>query len=422
MKALAGALVLGMAAVASAAQAGTTLVGGGATLPALGYGGDVTNRQITPISGSFLAAYSAISGNPSVSYCQTGSGAGKNILAGAAGNNVQNSCAGLAVGTPTPTGFGAPAAGRTDLVRPNFAGADSPLSLTDFNTYVTNTSSLPVQEPVVAGSIAIAFNNPDVDSLNLTQDQVCGIFSGAITNWNDIAPGTTGTITVVYRSDGSGTTFGLSNYLSKVCGGTAAKHFVTDQAFTTVDSLFGLPTGSVGQSGNPAVADFVVNNPGTIAYVESANANAVLSQFATVGGLDPFNDFGVSLVPVGTSDVVYNQAINGADPSTGRPVLSSMSGTSPSSQCIALVKPDAYATQPAGSYPIVAISYFLGNSASNGSDTAAVRNLLWAPYNTAITTNAGLPGGAVQTIGPKTGLSFLSNATASQSVINGCIN
>jgi phosphate transport system substrate-binding protein len=421
MKALAGALVLGMAAVASAAQAGTTLVGGGATLPALGYGGDVTNRQITPISGSFLGAYSAVSGNPQVSYCQTGSGAGKNILAGAAGNNVQNSCAGLAVGTPTPTGFGAPAAGRSDLVRPNFAGADAPLSLTEFNTYVSNVSSLPVQQPVIAGSVAIAFNNPDIGSLDLTEEQVCGVFSGAITNWSDLAPGATGKITVVYRSDGSGTTFAFSNHLSQVCAAQGSNHFVTDQAFTTVDSLFGLPSGSVGQSGNPAVATFVANNPGTIAYVESANAGALLSQYATINGLDPFANFGGSPVTISSSDVVYNQAINGAD-SNGRPVLASMSGTSPTSTCIALVKPDAYATQPAGTYPIVAISYFLANSANNGSDLTAVRNLMWAPYNTAITANAGTPGAPVQTVGPFTGLSFLNNTTANQTKLNACMN
>ena len=414
MKALAGALVLGMVAMASAAQAGTTLVGGGATLPAVGYGGDVTNRQITPGAGSFLAAYSAQVGNPQVSYCQTGSGAGKNILAGVSPNNVQNACSGAAVGTPTPTGFGAPAVGRSDLARPNFAAADSPLALADYTSYVTNNpSSSPVQLPVVAGSITIAFNNPDLASLDLSDAQVCGIFNGSINDWSQISSSALGAIKIAYRSDGSGTTFGLSNHLSQVCGADISGHrFQADQAFTNVVGQFGLPATAVGLSGNPAVADFVANNPGTIAYVESANVGATFGQYATVNGLDPFADFGTTPVVINSSDVVYNQAINGFDTSTGRPKLAVITGA-PSNQCIALVKPDAYA-QPSG-YPIVAVSYFLANSASNGSDTAAVRSLLWAPYNSAVTS-------ATQTIGAGTGLSFLSNATASQSVINGCIN
>jgi phosphate transport system substrate-binding protein len=423
MKALAGALVLGMAAVASAAQAGTTLVGGGATLPALGYGGDVSLRQITPTAGSFLAVYSAQTGNPQVSYCQTGSGAGKNILANAtvAGvtYNVQNSCDGAAVGTPTPTGFGAPAVDRSDLARANFAGADAPLSLSDYTNYTAGTStSTPVQFPVIAGSIAIAYNNADLATLDLSDSQVCQIFNGTITDWSQISSATSGPITVVYRSDGSGTTFGFSNHLTQVCGSVGTKHFQADQAFTNVDALFGLPAGSVGQSGNPAVADYVANHPGSIAYVESANAISVLGQYATVNGLDPLANFGGSAVTINSSDVVYNQAINGFDGTTGRPVLSAISGA-PSNQCIALVKPDAYATQPAGTYPIVAVSYFLANSANNGSDRSAVQNLMWAPYNPTITHNAGTTG-PVSTVGPNTGLSFLSTSFT-QTQVQGCV-
>ncbi|WP_158241439.1 substrate-binding domain-containing protein [Dyella sp. AD56] len=410
MKTLAGALVLGFTAIASAAHAGTTLVGGGATLPALGYGGDVTHRQITPVTGSFLYVYSAQAGNPQTSYCQTGSGAGKNILAGVSGTSVQNACPD---GSATPTGFGAAAVGRSDLTQPNFAGADSPLSASDYSNYVTNrSSSFPVEFPAVAGAVAIAFDKSGVDTLNLTDAQVCQIFSGQVTDWSQISSAS-GPINVVFRSDGSGTTFGFSNHLSAVCGGTAASHFVTDQAFTNVVAKYQstLPSNWVGQSGNPNVANYVANNDGTIAYVEAANAANDGLLYATVNNLDPINDFGNAALPISSSSVNYNYVISGANATTGRPTMAAISGA-PSTQCIALVDPSAYAN-PSSGYPIVAVSYLLANSANNGSDKTAVQNLMWAPYNSTIT-------GSVKTIGKATGLSFLSTSFT-QTQVQGCV-
>ncbi|WP_243042257.1 substrate-binding domain-containing protein [Dyella sedimenti] len=425
MKTLAGALVLGMAAVASAHA---TIVGGGATLPAIGYTfDDVSHRLLTPQPGSLLGEYTT-AGNPAASYCQTGSGAGKNILAGgligspAVNYNVQNTCP----DNPTPTGFGAGQVGRSDLAQPNFIGADSPLALSDYNNYVANTSvhsgSFPVQFPSVGGAIAIAFNKNDVNgqqitSLDLDDNTICQIFSGQITDWSQVSSNATGPISVVYRSDGSGTTFGFSNHLSQVCGGTPTQHFVTDQAFSTVAGEFFanavLPSTWNPQSGNPNVAGTIAATEGTIGYVEAANTLPPGAVYATVNGLDPFNDFGNSPLDVSAS-VLYNKVINGAESGTGRPHvddLSTLVSGAPTSQCIALVDPDSYAN-PAG-YPIVAVSYFLANSAHNGADTTAVQNLMWAPYDSNIIPN-------VFAIGGGTGLSFL-NAGLTQGAVQGCI-
>jgi len=428
MKTLAGALVLGMFGLASAANAATNLVGGGATLPALGYGGDATHRLITPVSGSFLSVYSA-HGNPQTSYCQTGSGTGKNILAGgvavpvpSTGYDVQpnglfdeqNRCID---GSLTPTGFGAASVGRTDLTQPNFAGADSPLTASDFSKYRSNRpTSYPVQFPAVAGAIAIAYNKASVASLDLSETQICQIFSGQITDWSQISSAS-GPIKVVYRTDGSGTTFGFSNHLSSVCGGTASQHFVTDQAFTNVVSKYftTIPSTWNGQSGNQNVVNAVLANDGAIAYAEAANVATSAASLATIGGLNPLNDFGAVNININTNDVVYNQIINGADPTTGRPVLAPISGA-PSTSCIALVKPDAYAKGGfAGNYPIAAVSYLLANSNNNGADTASVRSLIWAPYDSSITTDINLTS-----IGPFTGFSFL-NTSFTQANVTGCI-
>ncbi len=436
MKALAGAMLLGMVTLASAAHAGTTLVGGGSTLPALGYAGDVTDRQITPVTGSLLAVYSSQTGNPQTSYCQTGSGAGKNILAGVTVHtvtgpivyNVQSACPD---GAPTPIGFGAPAVSRTDLTQPNFVGTDSPLSFTDYNNYTTNRpSSKPIQFPVLAGSIALQFNKANVDSLALTDALICKIFSGQIIDWGDsqltaagVPVGVSGPINVVYRSDDSGTTFGFSNHLAAVCGGTASVHFVTDQAFTKVISLYKstIPSNWIGQSGNANVVNMVLATDGTIAYAETANVLNVLGQYATVNGFDPAADLS-NTVTISNSSMVYNSVINGADATTGKAIVTAISPT-PSTSCIVLVQPSAYAIQSSG-YPIVAVSYLLGNSNGNGTDAANIRKLLGAPYNSTITN-------AVTTIGNNsiatTGLAFLnvdltsSTYATNQARINACV-
>lgn len=419
MTKLAGALVLTLAAASSAHAA--IQVGGGATLPAAGYVGDVTHRlNASPDANSLLGAFKSVYANSGASYCQTGSGAGKNILAGVSGTSVQNACPD---GSTTPTGFGAsdPSVNRPTLTQPNFAASDSPLSATDYSNYVTNRgSSRPLQFPAVAGGIAIVYRNDNLASqLSLSTAQVCGIFNGSITQWTQLgvtAPASGNTIKVVYRSDGSGTSFGFSNFLSASCSGTSAQHFKTDQAFASAVSLYSLPNANwTGASGNQNVVNAILGADGSIGYAEAANAQAAFGSIALVNGKDPVNDLGdpsTHKVTINSTDVAYNNAITGVDANTGRPTFGAIAGA-PSTSCIALVKPDAYATQPTDRYPIIAVSYLLGNSQGNGADAADVRKLLGAPYTTAVVN-------ATTTIGPGTGLAFLS-APFTTSQINGCV-
>ena len=108
---------------------------------------------------------------------------------------------------------------------------------------------------------------PGVGPLNLSGDTLAGIFSGRIMFWNDPAvakenPGVRLPYTdvlVVHRSDGSGTTFVFTDYLSKVSPEWKSKV----GAHTTVS----WPTGS-GQAQNAGVAGMVKQTPGAIGYVE----------------------------------------------------------------------------------------------------------------------------------------------------------
>ncbi len=130
-----------------------------------------------------------------------------------------------------------------------------------------------VQFPAIIIGIVPVLNLPGVDATKvlLDGDLLAGIYLGKITMWNDAAikalnPGLAmpdTKISVVHRSDGSGTTFNFTNYLSKVNAdwksaigeGTAVKW----------------PVG-VGGKGNAGVAAFVQQIPGSIGYVEFAYA------------------------------------------------------------------------------------------------------------------------------------------------------
>jgi phosphate transport system substrate-binding protein len=449
-KLLAGALALVIAGVSHAA----TLVGGGATLPSIGYVGPnaasellVTGTDIS--SGSLFGVWSTANSGAGVSYCLTGSGAGKNILAGGTiggtSYNVQNNCVKNASGTVT--GFGATTVGRTTLTQPNFAGADSPLASSDFSNYVANrtgvTGAAPTQFPAIAGAVAIGFNLTDTagsqitsSEVNFSDLQVCQIFSGAVTTWNDPALASAFTlpaghsvpaqaIKVQYRSDGSGTSFSFSNHLSNVCtaaNGFSTGIFETSQNFfsTTAGTTYviqnfnsgALPTGWTGSSGNASVANAIVNTANAVGYVEAANALQTTPglQFADVNGASPTTNFGSNLT-IAASDLVFNNAITGNN-SDGTASFGAISGA-PSTTCIALVKPAQYAKAgtdivPTGTYPIVAISYLLGNAVGNGTDLTNTRSLLIAPYTSSI-TSAVTTVGPVSTTNPKgTGLAFLT--------------
>ena len=121
--------------------------------------------------------------------------------------------------------------------------------------------------PTCLGAGVVTYNVPDSPTLNLTPDVVADIFLGKLTKWNDerIARANPGvklpdmTIVVVHRSDGSGTTFIFSDYLSKVSE-------VWKKSVGTGKSL-NWPSG-LGAKGNPGVAGLVKQLPGSVGYVE----------------------------------------------------------------------------------------------------------------------------------------------------------
>jgi phosphate transport system substrate-binding protein len=122
--------------------------------------------------------------------------------------------------------------------------------------------------PTVLGAVVPAYNVPGVTGeLKFTPDVLAGIFLGKITSWNDAAitkanPGVNlpnQPIVVIHRSDGSGTTFIFTDYLSKVSSDWANG----PSKNTSVKWPVGL-----GGKGNEGVAGMIRQIQGSIGYVE----------------------------------------------------------------------------------------------------------------------------------------------------------
>ena len=147
----------------------------------------------------------------------------------------------------------------------NFGASDKPLQ----NDKLAKANLL--QFPAVIGSIVIAFNLPDFPdaTLRLTNENVADIFAGVITKWNDpkIAMNNkwiklpNKKIIVAHRSDGSGTTYNFTYYLTK-SSQYWKNHFGTGKA---IDWATG-----IGGKGNEGVSSLIKQTPYSIGYVENA--------------------------------------------------------------------------------------------------------------------------------------------------------
>ncbi|HVO10452.1 MAG TPA: phosphate ABC transporter substrate-binding protein PstS [Vicinamibacteria bacterium] len=148
----------------------------------------------------------------------------------------------------------------------DFGASDAPLT----DEQIAKAPGV-VHVPTVMGAVVVTYNAP-ISTLKLTPQLLAQIYLGKITKWNDpqLAKVNAGVklpdaaISVAHRSDGSGTTYVFTNYLSKVSPEWKAQ--VGNS--TSVKWPVGL-----GGKGNEGVTGLVKQNPGAIGYVELAYAN-----------------------------------------------------------------------------------------------------------------------------------------------------
>jgi phosphate transport system substrate-binding protein len=212
------ALLLAGLALALPASCQTTLNGAGATFP-------------NPIYSKWFSEYNKLHPDVQINYQSIGSGGGiRQVLNGTV----------------------------------DFGASDGPMT----DEQLSQSKTKIVHIPTVLGAVVPAYNVPGISGeIKFTPEALAGIFLGKITNWSDPAlakvnPGVNfpnQPIIVIYRSDGSGTTFIFSDYLSKVSKdwsnivgkGTSVKW----------------PIG-MGGKGNEGVAGQVRQLQGSIGYVE----------------------------------------------------------------------------------------------------------------------------------------------------------
>src|SRR5579864_5008524 len=150
----------------------------------------------------------------------------------------------------------------------DFGASDGPMS--DDNLAKAPSKLLHI--PTVAGAVVVTYNLEGVGSLKLDGPTIAEIFQGKITSWNDrriaaLNPGVklpSTDLVVVHRSDGSGTSYIFTDFLSSV-----SKDWETHVGRNTSVHW---PTG-LGAKGNEGVAGQIKQLPGAIGYVELAYAH-----------------------------------------------------------------------------------------------------------------------------------------------------
>ncbi len=182
-------------------------------------------------------------------------------------------------------GSGGSGKGRTDLSSGvvNYAGSDSTIPASEEADFKGKTV---LYFPVVIGPITLSYNLSGLSKpLQLDPTVIADIFQGKITSWNNSAitainPGVTlpsTPITIVVRSDSSGTTQNFSLFLEESAG----------SAWTLgSSSTLKWPSTARAANGNGGVASAIKSTPGAIGYVDYADAKASGLTFASVKNKD----------------------------------------------------------------------------------------------------------------------------------------
>jgi len=163
-----------------------------------------------------------------------------------------------------------------------FAGTDDFLSDDELSTAQDVCGGDAYEWPVYVSPIAVIYNLPGVDSLQLTPSTLASIFAGDITKWSDSAiakdnpdadlPGTA--ITPVHRSDESGTTGNFTDYLSQAAP--------DEWTYGPVETW---PIkGGEGADGTSGVVSAVKGGDGTIGYADASQAGQLGKAAVEVGG------------------------------------------------------------------------------------------------------------------------------------------
>ena len=213
----------------------------------------------------------------------------------------------------------------------DFGASDDPMKASD----IAKVTRGLVQIPMVGGTIAFGYNNPNCD-LKLTQKQAVQVAIGKINNWSELGC-PSGKILWVHRSDGSGTTKAFTNSMEA---------FSSEWTLGTGKSVK-WPAG-VGGKGNAGVAGLIKQTPGAIGYVNQSyikgNIKAAALQNLSGEFLKPTTQAGA----IALNGIRLDRNLAGENPN-------------PTTR---------------GAYPIATLTWILAYQNGNGSKTSTIKEAL----------------------------------------------
>jgi len=267
----------------------------------------------------------------------------------------------------------------------HWAGSDSKLNANELASYASNHGAAwgpLIQVPSVATSVAIPFNkaaNVATDpGVNLSVNQLCGVFSGRLTTWDQISnSGRIGAITVVYRDEDSGTTELFTRFLNAKC--TETKPFAVTTKFSA--SYGTLPANAVAATTSQGVMNALNAGDGRITYMSPDYAAPTLAglddatKVAKVAGVSP----APANVSAAIAAVTVPAAANRSNPNAWVPVFAA--ATNPNDPSV-VVYPDS-------GYPILGFTNLVFSQCyADATQTSQVRAFFSRHYG-ALANNDG---------------------------------
>ena len=257
----------------------------------------------------------------------------------------------------------------------HWAGSDSKLTQVELDKYAAEKQAgwgKLIQVPSVATSVAVPFNKAGSAAVDLSVNQLCGVFSGRLTDWSQITgSGRTGAIKIVYRSESSGTTELFTRFLNAKCS-EALPFAVT----TTFSSSYGggVPASAVAATGSQGVMTTLGSTDGGITYMSPDYAATTLAglddatKVAKVAGVSP----APANVSVAIAAVQVPSATNVANQNAWVPTFAATaSATDPS-----------VVAYPTTGYPILGFTNLIFSQCyADASQTAQVRTFFTRHYN-----------------------------------------
>jgi phosphate transport system permease protein/phosphate transport system substrate-binding protein len=231
----------------------------------------------------------------------------------------------------------------------DFGASDAPLTEEEMQAL----ASTPVHIPETIGSVVAAYNLPGIDKgLKLTGPVLADIFAGKITRWDDqrireLNPEISlpaADIITVHRSDGSGTTFIWTSYLSQV----SPEWNQTVGAGKSVQWTTGL-----GAQGNEGVSNTILSTPNSIGYVELTYALTTDMDYASLMNREGnFVEPTISSTQAAAQAAIIMNSSSAANNTSGSTI--SLPGGDQSWTHVSLLDAPG-----ADSYPIASFSYLL---------------------------------------------------------------